>query len=846
MSMRKEFSKNLSWISIVGLCVFVIIMVIHLSVGFRLISENFTKGVLKQMVQALQSQYEITYSFLGEPYILVEAENEENSINLLDYAVKVDEVVVFESNQESNLFDQVILTSNENPLIRWINPIRVVAFEKTSTNSQGEIAISLNSKIIYWIFIIEIIVSLIAFIIVYIVAQLLAWKLSHSLVVPLTKLDEKITLLSRGDVETVLSHPIELQNPLKEIDLIATHTNDLVTLIKSQIDLLEVKNSMIQQKMTELSIIFNQIDQGILYFDDQLKIQPTYSKMCKDIFKKNIEDCRMSELLYQSSDDRQFVEELLNQIFNGPVSEREVLLSLLPDALEINELSVLLSYKMIYSSENTQLLMVILTDVTDKKRLTNLMETEQKQLKMIVKSLIHSFDLNQLIEDYKQFAQEVQKDEFQCHHEALTREIHTFKGSFSLFDFEHTVVALNELEDQLILAMKQQQCIELSEETLLSLLKEDVDIIENYTNRNYLTGQMNEQNGLKSFKEQLSYFSDYVQKLAEQFDKSIHPFEIEGDDFLMDPNEYKYFIRSLIHLFRNSVDHGIESIEERILADKPETAQIQCRIETYQDSFKLVIQDDGRGIDVTRLRQKMEVLNPELLENLNEADLIQLVFEQGLTTKDHHSLISGKGIGLSAVKNETEKMGGSIFVESEQNRGTTFTIQIPFKNDRRSIEFEAQMSQFMNQIVETASKVIWTKILPDTSVQPSVIHHDANIRLLDYTTVIPIGKPLEILVLVSMNEVLTRQLGKDVLTLDEIHQTELLHDVISETSNVIVGNALNQFDGESYAVAMGAPVMVESRGQNSQHIERVITSMIYEVEKYQLEIHFVSIQNLNE
>jgi len=135
----------------------------------------------------------------------------------------------------------------------------------------------------------------------------------------------------------------------------------------------------------------------------------------------------------------------------------------------------------------------------------------------------------------------------------------------------------------------------------------------------------------------------------------------------------------LIHLFRNAIDHGIESADERLQLNKSTYGQLSIIIKDTPSSLSIEISDDGRGLDLDRIKKiavEKGFLNPEQFISIDTKTILNLIFIDGFTTKPHADLMSGRGTGLSVVKNEWEKIGGTISVYSDQNKGTMFVFNI--------------------------------------------------------------------------------------------------------------------------------------------------------------------------
>jgi len=147
----------------------------------------------------------------------------------------------------------------------------------------------------------------------------------------------------------------------------------------------------------------------------------------------------------------------------------------------------------------------------------------------------------------------------------------------------------------------------------------------------------------------------------------------------MDRSVLDRMVAPLEHMIRNAVDHGIESEQQRKEAGKPETGSIA--ITTYRQGGDIVIHlaDDGRGLDVERIRQI--ALEKELISEdaaLSEHEIAQFIFHPGFSTSDAVSQISGRGVGMDVVNSEVRQCGGSVDIETSAGRGTQFTIVLPF------------------------------------------------------------------------------------------------------------------------------------------------------------------------
>jgi two-component system, chemotaxis family, sensor kinase CheA len=174
-------------------------------------------------------------------------------------------------------------------------------------------------------------------------------------------------------------------------------------------------------------------------------------------------------------------------------------------------------------------------------------------------------------------------------------------------------------------------------------------------------------------------FPKIVRELASEREKKVR-LEIYGRETELDKGIVDALGEPLVHVIRNSIDHGIEAPSVRTEAAKPEEAVITLR--AYHEAAQIVIEvsDDGRGIDISAVKKKavkMNLLAVEESDKLSDQDALKYIFLPGLSTSDTVGDISGRGIGMDAVRNSVENMKGSVEMKSEPGKGTNLTIRLP-------------------------------------------------------------------------------------------------------------------------------------------------------------------------
>ncbi len=174
-------------------------------------------------------------------------------------------------------------------------------------------------------------------------------------------------------------------------------------------------------------------------------------------------------------------------------------------------------------------------------------------------------------------------------------------------------------------------------------------------------------------------FPRMVRDLSRELNKKI-TLNLFGQDTEVDRTVIDEIGDPLVHLIRNSIDHGIETPELRIRKGKVETGTINLKAYHEGNNVIIEVSDDGSGINFEKVKKKAYekgMLSDEEANELSNEKLVKLLFEPGFSTSDKISDISGRGVGLDVVKNKIESLNGSIEVKTEKDRGTKFIIKLP-------------------------------------------------------------------------------------------------------------------------------------------------------------------------
>lgn len=218
-----------------------------------------------------------------------------------------------------------------------------------------------------------------------------------------------------------------------------------------------------------------------------------------------------------------------------------------------------------------------------------------------------------------------------------------------------------------------------------------------------------------------------VRDLARKLNKKIN-LVMQGEDTEFDKNLIESLSEPLIHLLRNSIDHGIETPRVRLDNGKEEVGNIELIATPQDDNVIIEIRDDGKGIDATQIKMlafKKGIITESQVESMDDNEALQLIFAPGFSTSETVSDLSGRGVGMDAVRTMVNQAGGTIEMHSEVGIGTQFKLILPqTMSVNRVMMFEVNGQMFgvsMDAVVETVK-------VPPTEIQHIKNHQVLVIR----------------------------------------------------------------------------------------------------------------------
>lgn len=216
-------------------------------------------------------------------------------------------------------------------------------------------------------------------------------------------------------------------------------------------------------------------------------------------------------------------------------------------------------------------------------------------------------------------------------------------------------------------------------------------------------------------------FPRFVRDLAKKEGKKIK-FEVVGGDIELDRTVLDEIGDPLIHILRNSVDHGIETVEKRREAGKPEEGRIVLAARREKSHVFIEVKDDGRGMDAGLIRKialKRGIISEGDVSSMSDADILLLATMPGFSTRAEVTDVSGRGVGLDVVKQKAESLGGGVFIESKPGQGSTIGMRLPVT----TAVVHALLARAMNEIFAVPiSSVVEIVVVDKSDIKEIELH----------------------------------------------------------------------------------------------------------------------------
>jgi len=547
------------------------------------------------------------------------------------------------------------------------------------------------------------------------------------IVKPIVKLEKENLKIAKGnfkEVKEIPSFMIEISSLSSSLVKMSSSLQDLTHNLENKI---KIRTEEIEEKNTNIANLLNNAGQGFLYFDKKMRIGKEVSKEALRIFNEDIVGKNILKLLFHTK-DQDLIQKNMLYILEQEEEKSEILLTLLKKEVLIHNKFIELDYKIL----NKDTFMLILTDISDKKELDQQIKEEQQILKMVVEAIKSIEQFKEIKKDYENVILNIDAFKTLDTLSNLRMQIHTYKGLFAQKDMLNIVKELHHFEALIDKSINDEkiatEILDITKEDMQAWLDKDIETLSHILGKDYFSSENRisikkdriskiaedilelkdkvksytqnntlNVNVLKSFQKLLLrvdnlqdrnifvYINPYktlVENLSVQLEKPLNALIIKQEQDIYLADTYKGFLNSLVHIFRNSVDHGIETIEEREDKEKELLGTICMDIAIKDNNLLINISDDGRGIDINKIKDlavQKNIYTKDEIKDLNEQESLLLIFQDSFSTSCEINNISGRGVGLASVLHELNKLKGSLFIKNDAGKGITFMFTLALK-----------------------------------------------------------------------------------------------------------------------------------------------------------------------
>lgn len=555
---------------------------------------------------------------------------------------------------------------------------------------------------------------------------------SNKITKPIFQIIDKTRAIANGQYDTQLEVKTndELKSLGKSVSSMSTKIRELLSDKEKIIKELEVANKKLDdyskslevkvaERTAELSeantfikTIINSLDQGLFVFDNNNRIADIYTKACTDIFEQELSSKQVPEVLSLDGKDEVNFTKWSELIFANkiPFDSAKALgpKKYIKGSIEEDDFKhIELNYYPIYNDNDTlKNVVAVATDKTNEILAQESFKQKDDFVSMILKIIKNKTSFVNLITESKNLIEELIN--FDNNEKIIDKAMivfHTLFGglaSFNIYELsklarknEDFVKSISKIDNDSSLKIKeiaQDYLVKLetffqdtlsqirSGENIVEIEKEDLDALKAdlakiSTEAKKSFENIFEKTRIKTFFEG---YKNLIETLSIKTDKPMHELQINDSCIRIDNNKYNEFFSTLIHLFRNCMDHGIENSSKRNELGKDSSGLIKIDAKEIGGKIEIVVSDDGAGINTEKVKKKLiEILGEDKVKNMSEKDINMAIFLPSLSTADELTELSGRGVGMSAIKEAIDKMGGELDLITSKDLGSQFVFLLP-------------------------------------------------------------------------------------------------------------------------------------------------------------------------
>ncbi|MFN7903761.1 MAG: ATP-binding protein [Pseudobdellovibrionaceae bacterium] len=498
---------------------------------------------------------------------------------------------------------------------------------------------------------------------------------------------------------------------------------------------LELKVQERSEEILKLNVkmkaLLDSLTQGFLIFNQTGDCLEVYSQACQSIFKKPVAGTKIWDLFHLNENKSTQFQKWMTTLFSEMLPFDD-LKPLGPEKLLISDNTIALDYYPLRTEVGMEGVVVVASDITNLIQAQKLAQQEKVKAHFILQIVTCKTQFALFVEESQQMLSDLHglsekkiitaedKNEIQ-------RILHTLKGGASIYSLPDFPDLCHHAEEQIKMSHETTQAMifkiwnDLHQDFSRHIHQAKLILNERFLSKTkwyeiysdqvatwlkLLNHESLKQNTMiREFTRELQHIGDVkaeiffepyrelTDQLAKKLGKSLKPLMIQDHQIRIPTEPYSQIFGTFVHLIRNAVDHGIETREERLQAGKSEDGQLKIQIQKQlnehleltsfpqsQELLKITIEDDGKGISAEVIKALLIQKFPDQTEkwnSLSEQTIIEMIFTPEFSTQSNVTDISGRGIGLDAVKFVVEEVGGKIEVSTQLGKGSEFRIFIP-------------------------------------------------------------------------------------------------------------------------------------------------------------------------
>jgi ligand-binding sensor domain-containing protein/signal transduction histidine kinase len=488
---------------------------------------------------------------------------------------------------------------------------------------------------------------------------------------------------------------------------IEAHRKELEMKVKERTQQLSEKAEALIEAKKETDNILENVKEGFFLLDKNFQISSQYSSILETIFcKKKLAQLNIVKFLIDKipADEVENTKNYLELMFDYNIDDTQIadLNPLIDTEFSFKEKDFIIkkylkfTFRRIKSKNSKKIeLIVTVRDVTEQILLSQQLKEEEARREKLLQLMLSILDVEpKMLSDFSESANRelsfidsiMNHEDINNYHNLLVkvqRSIHLVKGNARLLNIDFFAEQAHQFEDHVSDLLKTK---EIKEKDIEPLRKRLLEIQNGMTEMESIIEKIGKvlTHKDKTKRTDAGMLLKSLENLINSFSTDLgKKIKFKYKNFKRDiiPERYHLLIKEvLIQLVRNSISHGIETPEERLKLKKPEYGVIEISTFTHNGSIGLKFRDDGRGLQLEKLKQRAIESGkwlPEEVEKWDKQKLANLIFASGITTSDKVDMVSGRGVGMDGVKHRLVEHDGQIMVNFDQDKYCEFEILLP-------------------------------------------------------------------------------------------------------------------------------------------------------------------------